>query len=147
LHTGNNYIVVDDIPRDVISEDDLFFAPPGENWLYPFVFCHTISELYEKINALWTEQQYDGSAFLIKYDGRLNYPTAIQIKNIYNSGYDYLVQVTVNELDRDHIDDDDGPPWGGVVITNFEELERWKTQNPNYRPPGWVSESGIVTGN
>jgi hypothetical protein len=142
LHTGNSFIVVDDIPRDVISEDDipdkLFFAPPGEDWLYPFVFCNTISDLYEKINALWTEQHYEGSAFLIKYDSQLNYPTAIQIKNIYNSGYDYLVQVTVNELDRDHIDDVD--LWPSVpepVLEPFDlpvftsQRAAWEEEHPD----------------
>jgi hypothetical protein len=132
LHTGENIIVVDDIPRvewpiSELSEDDIpgliyygylsVFSAPGENWLYPFVFCHTISELYEKINALWTEQYYENSAFLIKYDSQLNYPTDIQIKNIYNSGYDYLVQIKVDELDRDHIND----PfvWGGLTVSNI----------------------------
>jgi hypothetical protein len=97
LHTGNSYIIVDDIVRvqwslSELLEDDIpdaflfIYSTPGENWVYPFIFCHTMSDLHEKINALWTEQVYEGSTFLIKYDDRLNYPTAIQIKNIYNSG-------------------------------------------------------------
>jgi hypothetical protein len=104
-------VVVDETPYNppsgviwLRSENDLtekelsWFLAPGANWLYPFLFCYTISDFYEKINALWDEQRYNGSAFMIRYNSQLNYPTAIEIKNIYNSGCDYFLVVTIDKL-------------------------------------------------
>jgi hypothetical protein len=81
--------------------------PPSKNDPEPLLFCSTISELYEKIAALWSESRYTPSSFLIKYDGKplshtdwpqFHYPTEIQIKNINDSGNDYTVRICIDGL-------------------------------------------------
>jgi hypothetical protein len=67
---------------------------PEHEW-YPMFLCSTISELYEKLDILWTEQRNTNALFLIEYNGQRHYPKYIQIKNINNSGYDYTVRIGV----------------------------------------------------
>jgi hypothetical protein len=61
----------------------------------PPLVCGTLSELYEKIAALWAEQRYTAASFLIKYNETHSYPypSVIQIKNFNNSGYDYTLHI------------------------------------------------------
>jgi hypothetical protein len=83
-------MVIDDIPRDILL--------PGENEPDPFLRCSTISELYEKIDALWNEYRYSEAAFLIKYDDQRHYPTNIRFRNINDKGsHDYRVVIYVYE--------------------------------------------------
>jgi hypothetical protein len=114
--------VVDDIPDRAVWP---FPVPglPGEAEWYPFLLCNTISGLYEKIDALWTEQRYTSESLLIKYDDQLNYPTAIQIKNVNDSGYDYLAQIMVLAYGDGINADEDGNVWGGIDLTIIDTPE------------------------
>jgi hypothetical protein len=99
-----HFSVVDDTPDEYSRRVELIvsdsswgegtFSLPEENEWTPFLLSKTISELYEKIEAVWAERSYTGAAFLIKYDAQRHYPTLIQIKNVNASGYDYLVRIT-----------------------------------------------------
>jgi hypothetical protein len=106
-----------------VFDSPSILSDKNKNEPEPVLFCSTISELYEKIAALWTEQRYTADSFLIKYDSEpvigmpfsYHYPTDIQIKNIDNSGGDYNVRI--------HIDT--------ILITiggpaNFEDWADWK---------------------
>ncbi|MDR3130684.1 MAG: hypothetical protein LBU18_03985 [Treponema sp.] len=102
VYTSAYTTVVDDVPSTVVYP----FSVPGapEHAWYPMFLCNTVSELYEKIDTAWTEQRYTGALFLIKYDEQRHYPAAIQIKNIDDSGYDYLAEAVVQAFDKDRID-------------------------------------------
>jgi hypothetical protein len=78
-------------------KNDIAYHPvlPDENRPDPVLRCNTISELYEKIDELWTEQRYPRVSFLIKYGAFGHCPTDIQIKNINGSGDDYFVHLEV----------------------------------------------------
>jgi hypothetical protein len=76
--------VVNDIP-DV--------AALAENGLDPVLLSSTMSELYEKIDTLGNEPRYTDASVLINYDDQYHYPTHLEIKNITESGDDYVVDV------------------------------------------------------
>jgi hypothetical protein len=133
--------VVDDIPDGFLFP----FSVPGvpEHEWYPMFLCNTVSGLYERIDAVWTEQRYTGVLFLIKYDEEYHYPVAIQIKNIDNSGYDYLVEVVVQVFDKDRIDDDNGcwtrpvepeeiclEPFDAVIFNTHKAA--WEAEHPEW---------------
>jgi hypothetical protein len=116
-----------------VNEDDIPENLPDRNEPEPVLFCGTISELYEKIAALWTEQRYTADSFLIKYDGEpvlqgddpaiYHYPTDIQIRNMDNSGRDYNAWI--------HIDKILLPPWG-----QGDDAEAGNKE-PQLRPEWW----------
>jgi hypothetical protein len=94
MYLSRDISVVNDIPVGPV----LLPADPD-----PWLRCNTISELYEKINALWIEQRKTGASFLIDYNDQRHYPTDIQIKNINGSGYDYTVAIRGVLYDGDTI--------------------------------------------
>jgi hypothetical protein len=106
--------VVNDIPKNtgmVVNDipDGRMLLPWGKDNPDP-LRCTTISELYEKIDTLWTEQRNTGDPFLIQYDNERHYPKCIQIKNINDSGYDYRVVIWVS-YEEDLIPFVIGGPW------------------------------------
>jgi hypothetical protein len=86
IYLSTDTTVVDGIPTGTV-------VLSGVNEPEPLLFCNTISELYKRINTLWSEQRYTGASFLIQYNNRYNYPVFIQIKNIDDSGGDYTLRI------------------------------------------------------
>jgi hypothetical protein len=112
LYSCGPITVVNDIPDKVV----LLLPWPvpldenGNLWT-PLLLCSTISDLYEKINALWIDHGNTGASFLIKYSGQFHYPTDILLKNINDSGDNYQAYFTIQLPDNDG-----GGYWGGVVV-------------------------------
>jgi hypothetical protein len=99
-HTGPGMsLSVDtEVPRQGIPKTSVL--SPGENEADLLLRCSTISELYEKIDALWAEQRYKAASFLIKYEDFFDapYPSGIHIKNINANGDDYTVYFNIHSF-------------------------------------------------
>jgi hypothetical protein len=83
-----------EVSGSISVENDLADASAlDENALEPLLLSSTLSELYEKIDALGNDERYANTSLAITYDDQYHYPTRVEIKNITESGDAYVVDI------------------------------------------------------